>query len=300
MSQSALEAAKNGNPQAIAALMNRQLNPKGITVKASLKEHCLSVVLESENVPNEEASTVFISKGLAALNSPMIERVKIYGQQTGEGIPAWNREIELTGKLEITETVRHVEAETVEEAVQCPKCGSKQIVANKKGFGVGKAAAGVVLLGPLGLAGGMIGSNEIALSCMKCGNRWEPKKLAASSNGNAPVRRVTMAKVYTLNDKESSSVVVWTTVTFLFVGVIGFLIPVIGWIIALGCLYGAGYFIYQHVTGKGEALTRLEGDCPHCMKQVVTHNSPKHEFSCIHCKQKVFVKDKEFSTIQRP
>lgn len=56
--------------------------------------------------------------------------------------------------------------------VCCPHCGSTQIVANKKGFGLGKAAAGGLLLGPVGLLGGMLGSNKVIITCLKCGHKW--------------------------------------------------------------------------------------------------------------------------------
>lgn len=59
------------------------------------------------------------------------------------------------------------------DEICCPKCGSTQIVANKKGFGLGKAAAGGLLLGPVGLLGGVIGSGKIVITCLKCGNRWK-------------------------------------------------------------------------------------------------------------------------------
>jgi len=65
---------------------------------------------------------------------------------------------------------------TAEEdyAVRCPKCNSNQITANNKGFGLGKAAIGGLLLGPVGLLGGVIGSKKIMINCLKCGHRWEP------------------------------------------------------------------------------------------------------------------------------
>ena len=58
--------------------------------------------------------------------------------------------------------------------VRCPKCRSTQITANKKGFGLGKAAVGGVLLGPLGLLGGVIGGNKIRITCLKCGHVFQP------------------------------------------------------------------------------------------------------------------------------
>jgi ribosomal protein S27E len=58
--------------------------------------------------------------------------------------------------------------------VRCPKCGSEQVGAGNKGFGLGKAAAGLVLLGPLGLLGGVVGSKKIVVSCLNCGHQWQP------------------------------------------------------------------------------------------------------------------------------
>ncbi|MEH2011332.1 DUF4429 domain-containing protein [Nostoc sp.] len=90
-----LELAKQGDAQAIASLMNRQLQPKGITVKAALKDACLQVMLESAQVPNQQALVAFVRKGIVGLGAASIKRVKIYGRQTGEEFPAWNQEFEL-------------------------------------------------------------------------------------------------------------------------------------------------------------------------------------------------------------
>lgn len=64
--------------------------------------------------------------------------------------------------------------EVDDSPVRCPVCGSTQIAAAKKGFGVGKAAAGGLLLGPVGLLGGFIGSRKIKITCLKCGHEWRP------------------------------------------------------------------------------------------------------------------------------
>lgn len=58
----------------------------------------------------------------------------------------------------------------------CPKCYSTALSANKKGFGIGKAAVGVALTGGIGLLAGGIGANKVELTCMKCGHKFKPGK----------------------------------------------------------------------------------------------------------------------------
>jgi len=60
-----------------------------------------------------------------------------------------------------------------DEPLSCPQCGSTQITASKKGFTLGKAAAGGLLVGPVGLLGGFIGSKKVLVTCLKCGFSWK-------------------------------------------------------------------------------------------------------------------------------
>ncbi|HZK61906.1 MAG TPA: hypothetical protein VFC41_07495 [Anaerovoracaceae bacterium] len=59
------------------------------------------------------------------------------------------------------------------QQLKCPKCGSSNLTANNKGFGLGKAAVGGVLLGPVGLLGGLVGSKKAVFICLYCGNQFE-------------------------------------------------------------------------------------------------------------------------------
>jgi len=58
--------------------------------------------------------------------------------------------------------------------VNCPRCGSMSFQVSQKGFGVGKAAAGVLLIGAIGAVGGMIGAKDVEMKCVQCGHRWTP------------------------------------------------------------------------------------------------------------------------------
>ena len=57
----------------------------------------------------------------------------------------------------------------------CPKCGSTSLSANKKGFSVGKAAAGMFVTSQLaGAVAGGIGANKIRVTCLHCGYQFKP------------------------------------------------------------------------------------------------------------------------------
>jgi uncharacterized protein len=94
--QNILALAKQGNPKAIAALINRSLNSQGITAKVERTEGCLHVLLESERLPNQKALIPFIRKGLMGLGVQSINVVKIYGRQAGTDSPQWKQTIELS------------------------------------------------------------------------------------------------------------------------------------------------------------------------------------------------------------
>jgi rubrerythrin len=55
----------------------------------------------------------------------------------------------------------------------CPKCkkfGTMEAVSERKGgFSGGKAVAGAVLLGPVGLLGGALGKKKVQFQCKSCG-----------------------------------------------------------------------------------------------------------------------------------
>jgi hypothetical protein len=54
----------------------------------------------------------------------------------------------------------------------CPKCGSTQLSANKKGFSGKNAALGMLLGG--GILAGTIGSNKVIITCLSCGHKFKP------------------------------------------------------------------------------------------------------------------------------
>ena len=67
--------------------------------------------------------------------------------------------------------------EGAEEALRvcCPKCDSEQIATHKRGFSLGKAAAGLaagLMMIPGGVLWGLHGRKKLEVYCVACGHRW--------------------------------------------------------------------------------------------------------------------------------
>ncbi|MEP0909606.1 hypothetical protein NDI45_01590 [Leptolyngbya sp. GB1-A1] len=90
-----IELAQQGDPQAIAALMNQSLQPKGMTATVERQGNALEVTLEADRVPNRQALTAFVEKGIHNLGIESIRSIRIMGQQTGASFPAWMQELYL-------------------------------------------------------------------------------------------------------------------------------------------------------------------------------------------------------------
>lgn len=96
MTQSNLkQLAQQGNVNAIATLMNRALQPKGITAKVQLKGNCLQVMLESTPIPDQQWCVTWITAGMRRLAIPSIRSLRIYGRQKGDDFPAWTEDVAL-------------------------------------------------------------------------------------------------------------------------------------------------------------------------------------------------------------
>lgn len=65
-----------------------------------------------------------------------------------------------------------VKRENDKNTAKCPKCGAVTIATVKQGYNAGDGCCGVILLGPLGLLCGAVGSNDLSNVCQKCGHEW--------------------------------------------------------------------------------------------------------------------------------
>lgn len=88
-----IEQAQQGDPQAIAALMNKSLQEKGMVAYVDRFDDSLEVILEAERVPNRQALTAFVEKGIQNLGIESIRSIRVSGQQFGADTPAWTQEL---------------------------------------------------------------------------------------------------------------------------------------------------------------------------------------------------------------
>jgi len=90
-----VELAKQGDVRAIAFLINRSLQSKGILAKPVLKDGCLRVMLEAAQTPDEQTLAPFIYKGVMGLGIASVRMLKVYGRKTGSKSLSWSREFDL-------------------------------------------------------------------------------------------------------------------------------------------------------------------------------------------------------------
>lgn len=80
-----------------------------------------------------------------------------------------------------------------EEYLCCPKCGSRELHSEHKGFSGGKALAGAILTGGIGLLAGTIGSKDTQITCLKCAHKFkagEAKVVRSTSNASADENKI--------------------------------------------------------------------------------------------------------------
>ena len=97
-----LEKAKNGQPDAIATLLNRNLQPKGITAKASVKNNCFWIMLEGAKTPPQKQLVEFIRQAFTKLEVDAYATIKIYGKCLNEEIPDWHEDLAIVPKVTLS------------------------------------------------------------------------------------------------------------------------------------------------------------------------------------------------------
>ena len=96
-----MELAKQGDPNAIAALINRSLTSKGIHASAELESpQCLKISLQASQVPSQKAIVTIIHRGMMVLQIEQLKSVKIFTYCSDNNYLAWRYEIILNNNFD--------------------------------------------------------------------------------------------------------------------------------------------------------------------------------------------------------
>ena len=90
------ELAKQGDPEAIATLLNQVLAKRGITTQVRWQNYCLHIVLQAKTIPDSATTLVLIERELIALDSFLIQKVVLQGQAEESETYGWQKEFELS------------------------------------------------------------------------------------------------------------------------------------------------------------------------------------------------------------
>jgi hypothetical protein len=92
-----LELAKQGDAKAINALVNRSLNPQGITAKVLCQADQMKILVESLDIPDKTHLTNYLIQGLTKIGVTL-RYLEIYGKRTGQDGYAWTRAFQVEGE----------------------------------------------------------------------------------------------------------------------------------------------------------------------------------------------------------
>lgn len=92
--------ARQGNPQAIAALMNHSLQPRQIQVSVSVKDRELVAIATGQTPPDRDFMVNFVQRGMSKLEAEPIRYVTVVGYVWGGTAPLWHETVALAPSSE--------------------------------------------------------------------------------------------------------------------------------------------------------------------------------------------------------
>ncbi|MCY7273721.1 MAG: hypothetical protein LH702_08235, partial [Phormidesmis sp. CAN_BIN44] len=102
-----VKLAKEGEVQAILALLNQTFGDRAITVKVSLQSTCLRILLEADQVPDSETAIALIQERMEDIKSDRIRSVQIFGRVNGVNRSVWSETLILESSASFTPTAIH-------------------------------------------------------------------------------------------------------------------------------------------------------------------------------------------------
>ena len=127
MPVSLLAQAKQGNPEAIAILLNKKLHPRGFTIQVSRHDTTLDLVLTGQTIPQKAKAMPYLQRAFNRLDHLPFETVHITGQKYGTDRDMWTDTIVITPSSLSTHTTP-----TAQPQFLSSNGSSAQTIANKR------------------------------------------------------------------------------------------------------------------------------------------------------------------------
>lgn len=101
--QEILTLAQQGNPIAIATLLNYLTQRQGMKVRVQRQGDRLHVLLEAGSVPNPHEMMAMVQDSINELHVQGITSITVYGRQRGNRLPAWQQTTYLKTEAELSD-----------------------------------------------------------------------------------------------------------------------------------------------------------------------------------------------------
>ena len=99
-----LSLAKQGDPVAIATLMNQVTQPLGISVRVKYQDNCLHLLFEGEPTPKRHIAVSFVRSSLDILKIHSLKTIRVYGRQKSSHHTSWQEVIQSPSYFELSPT----------------------------------------------------------------------------------------------------------------------------------------------------------------------------------------------------
>lgn len=127
-----LDSARQGNPEAIAKLMNQSLRVKHITVVASVMDDCLTLLASAAEPPNRTFMVNFVREGMKKLNIETIGKVRVRAFKKGDKAPTWQEVLVLRRESALVANGDHPISQTpISNPPKAPKAEKSPVVLPK-------------------------------------------------------------------------------------------------------------------------------------------------------------------------
>ncbi len=95
-----LELCRNGDPGAIATLLNRGLQGKNVTASADWQGEQLNIRLNSDVLPSQTGLLAFVRRTMKTLRVEAVETLRVHAYETHNPVPVWMHQMDLNESSE--------------------------------------------------------------------------------------------------------------------------------------------------------------------------------------------------------